>query len=106
MYLFIYLHVIMLNNTPLFYIHRYCIIFIFSVILTVVNAVDVKWATRVQDIFTYAKLLALVLIILTGFVQLGRGKLLIYLYRYQLQLYREKFVQYLIAKGYAILPIL
>lgn len=41
--------------------------------LTVVNAVDVKWATRVQDVFTVAKLLALVLIIITGFVQLGRG---------------------------------
>ena len=43
-------------------------------ILTVVNCVDVKWATRVQDIFTYAKLLALVLIIVTGCVQLFRGK--------------------------------
>ncbi|ELU09582.1 hypothetical protein CAPTEDRAFT_185200 [Capitella teleta] len=43
-------------------------------VLTVVNAVDVKWATRVQDVFTVAKLLALVLIIITGFVQLGRGK--------------------------------
>ena len=28
-----------------------------------------------QDIFTYAKLLALFIIMITGFVQLGRGKL-------------------------------
>lgn len=45
------------------------------IVLTIVNAVDVKWATRVQDVFTYAKLLALMLIIITGFVQLGRGKI-------------------------------
>uniref|UniRef100_X2APT2 Amino acid permease/ SLC12A domain-containing protein n=1 Tax=Capitella teleta TaxID=283909 RepID=X2APT2_CAPTE len=55
------------------YISHELIVMSFGV-LTVVNAVDVKWATRVQDVFTVAKLLALVLIIITGFVQLGRGK--------------------------------
>ena len=44
------------------------------VVLTAVNALDVKWSMRVQDVFTYAKLAALVLIIITGFVQLCLGQ--------------------------------
>jgi len=43
-------------------------------ILTFVNCWDVNWATTVQDVFTYAKLLALFVIIGTGLIQLGRGK--------------------------------
>ncbi|XP_055385096.1 Y+L amino acid transporter 2 isoform X2 [Condylostylus longicornis] len=43
-------------------------------VLTFVNCWDVKWATRVQDVFTYAKLLALFIIIGTGLYELARGK--------------------------------
>ncbi|KAL6445849.1 hypothetical protein ACFW04_000925 [Cataglyphis niger] len=42
-------------------------------ILAFINCWDVKWATRVQDIFTYAKLLALFIIIFTGAYQLCTG---------------------------------
>lgn len=43
-------------------------------LLTFVNAMSVRAATRIQDIFTAAKLVALGIIILTGAVQIGKGE--------------------------------
>jgi len=43
-------------------------------VLTFVNCYSVQWATRVQDIFTFAKLLALVIIIITGIYMLCLGE--------------------------------
>ena len=42
-------------------------------VLTFVNCYSVKWATSVQDIFTYAKLLALFVIIAFGVYLLAQG---------------------------------
>lgn len=47
---------------------------LFPGVLTFVNCYDVKWATRVQDVFTYAKLLALFIIIAAGAYELFLGE--------------------------------
>ncbi|KRY20391.1 Y+L amino acid transporter 1, partial [Trichinella patagoniensis] len=39
-------------------------------LLTWINSQSVRWSTRIQDVTTYAKLLALVLVIITGIVML------------------------------------
>ncbi|XP_045592455.2 large neutral amino acids transporter small subunit 2 [Procambarus clarkii] len=43
--------------------------------LTWVNCTNVKWATKVQDVFTAAKVLALVIIIVAGIYHLATGNL-------------------------------
>ena len=47
--------------------------FIISGLLTAVNCYNVKSSTLVQDVFTAAKVFALLIIIFTGFVWLGMG---------------------------------
>ncbi|XP_063440082.1 large neutral amino acids transporter small subunit 2-like [Mytilus trossulus] len=43
-------------------------------ILTFINVYSVRAATRIQDVFTVAKILALIIITLTGLVMIGQGE--------------------------------
>lgn len=39
-----------------------------------INCASVKWATRIQDTFTFGKLIALVILIVIGLIEIGSGE--------------------------------
>ena len=48
---------------------------IFVLALTMfINCASVKWATRIQDSFTFGKLIALAILIVIGLIEVGSGK--------------------------------
>ena len=55
----------------------FTIFYYFKVILTLLNCVSVKWVTRIQNLFSAGKLIALLMIIGIGIYCLAIGKLII-----------------------------
>ena len=53
--------------------NRFWEIFYFLGVIVFVNCASVRWATTIQVIFTGAKLLAIIILVITGLVRLGQG---------------------------------
>ena len=48
--------------------------FFVAVVIMAVNGWSVRWATRVQDIFTYAKLICIAILVVIGIIEIARGR--------------------------------
>ena len=54
--------------------HFHELFFFFLALTMFINCGSVKWATRIQDTFTFGKLIALVILIVIGLIEVGSGK--------------------------------
>ena len=67
---------LLLNLTVINSDYRKITLLVFFVIaLTMfINCASVKWATRIQDTFTFGKLIALAILIVIGLIEIGSGE--------------------------------
>ncbi|XP_057316618.1 b(0,+)-type amino acid transporter 1-like isoform X2 [Hydractinia symbiolongicarpus] len=42
-------------------------------IITIINCVSVRWAVIIQNLFTFAKLTCVIILVIIGFIELGKG---------------------------------
>jgi len=50
------------------------LLYFLSAIITLVNCISVRWAVIMQNLFTAAKLAGVGIIIVIGFIEMGKGK--------------------------------
>ncbi|TPP56157.1 putative cationic amino acid transporter [Fasciola gigantica] len=64
-----------------------CLATMCVLLLSFINGMSVRMSTLVQDVFTLVKMAALLLIIVTGIVQIGRGRLRMNLFTFASRVY-------------------